>query len=146
MRSLSPHLRSRLGGVPRGSLWPLLLIGFVFLKAILSLVLNSDSLLISHGGIPYFLLLLLATALSLRNAVQNTLNGRPFWVLLASACGLWALNQWIFLYYQFVVHADVPGNSIADPILFLHVAVLLAAVATLPHRHICPDVNCTARC
>lgn len=117
-------------------MWPLLLIGFVFLKAILSLVLNSDSLLISHGGIPYFLLLLLATALSLRNAVQNTLNGRPFWVLLASACGLWALNQWIFLYYQFVVHADVPGNSIADPILFLHVAVLLAAVATLPHRNL----------
>ena len=120
--------------VPALSLWPLALIGIVIVKALLSLLLKPGSFLLAHSGIPYFLLLLLAAGLALQNGFQNTLKNRPFWVLLAAACGLWALDQWIFLYYEFVVHANVPDNSIADPLLFLHVSLLIAAVSTLPHR------------
>ncbi len=122
--------------VPAVSPWLVLLIGIVVVKVLLSLLLKPESFLLAHSGIPYFLLLLLAAGLALRNGFQNTLKHRPFWVLLAAAYGLWALDQWIFLYYEFVVHANVPDNSIADPVLFLHVALLMGALATLPHRDV----------
>jgi len=119
---------------PRFSAWPAALIGIVVLKTILSLVLKPDSVLLAYSGIPYFLLLLLATGFAIRNGIRNTLRSRPFWLSLAIAYGLWVLDQSIYLYYQFGPHIEVPDDSIADPVLFLHVGFIMAAVATLPHR------------
>jgi PAS domain S-box-containing protein len=115
------------------SLFSIAFIGIIVYKLIVSFLLKPDSLLVAAGGIPYFLLLFLATGFALHNAIQNTLKGRPFWVFLAIGYGLWTFNQWIFLYYQFGPHIEVPDNSIADPLLFLHGTLLLAAAATLPH-------------
>jgi len=89
----------------------------------------------TYSGISYFLLLFLAASFAVRNAVQNTLGTRPFWVFLAIADGLWALDQWLYLYYGLGLHIDVPDNSIADPVLFLHIVPLMAAAAALPHRN-----------
>jgi len=121
---------------PRFSAWATALIGIVVLKAGLSLALKPDTILVSYSGIPYFVLLVLASGFAIRNGIQNTLSKRPFWVFLSVAYGLWALDQWIYLYYQFGLHTEVPDNSIADIVLFLHVAVLMAAVSTLPHRSV----------
>ena len=57
-------------------------------------------------------------------------------MFLAIAYGLWALNQGLMLYYELGRHMDAPDNSIADPVLFLHIVPLMAAVATLPHRNV----------
>ncbi len=114
--------------------WSKALIGIVAIKAILSLAVKPGSFVVSYGGISYFLLLLTATGFALRNAVRNTLRSRPFWALLAIGYGLWALHQFLNLYYELGLHTDVPDSSISDPILFLHVALILAAVATRPHR------------
>ncbi len=133
---MKDRFSSKPGPGLRFSPWPAVLAGIVVLKAVLSLVLKPESPLLSYGGTPYFVLLLLATGFAIQNGVQNTLRSRPFWVLLSIAYGLWTLNQWIFLYYQFGPHIDVPDNSIADPLLFMHVPVLMAAVATLPHRNL----------
>ena len=67
--------------------------------------------------------------------MQNTLGSRPFWVFLAISYGLWALDQWLTSTTALVLHIDVPDNSIADPVLFLHIVPLTAAVAALPHRN-----------
>lgn len=132
---MSERLLSNLGMGPRSSSWPVALIGIVVIKAILSLALAPGSFLMSYSGISYFLLLLLATCLAIRNGIQNTLGTRPFWMLLAVAYGLWSLDQGIFLYYELGLHIDVPNNSIADPVLFLHIVPLVAALAILPHRN-----------
>ena len=89
----------------------------------------------SYGSISYFLLLLLATGFALRNGIQNTLGVRPFWVLLAIGYTLWALDQSVFLYHEFGLHTAVPDNSIADPVLFLHIVPFMAAVASLPNQN-----------
>jgi signal transduction histidine kinase len=114
--------------------WPTALMGIVVIKAILSLTVKPGSFLVSYSGISYFLLLLLATSFAVRNGIQNTQGSRPFWVFLAIAYGLWALNQCLKLYYELVRHIDAPDCSIADPVLFLHIVPLMAAVATLPHQ------------
>ena len=106
------------------------------IKAVLSLAVKPGSFLVSYSGISYFLLLLLATGFAIRNGIRQILGSRPFWVLLAIAYGLWALNQGLKLYYELGRHMDAPDNSIADPVLFLHLVPLMAAVATLPHLNV----------
>ena len=123
--------RNRLGFLS----WPTVLIGIVVIKAALSLAVKPGSFLVSYSGISYFLLLLLATSFATRNAIQNTLGSRAFWIFLAIAYGLWSFDQWIYIYYELFLHVEVPENSIADPVLFLHIVPIMAAVATLPHRN-----------
>jgi PAS domain S-box-containing protein len=121
---------------PRFASWPTALIAIVVIKAVLSLAVRPGSFLVSYSGISYFLLLVLATGLAIRNGIQDTLDSRPFWVLLAIAYGLWLLHQSLSLYYECVLHIEVPDNSIADPVLFLHIVPLMAAVATFSHRNV----------
>jgi PAS domain S-box-containing protein len=131
MEGLSSHLGVRL----RSLSWPIALIAVLVFRAAVSFAAKPGSTILSYGGISYFLLLLLAAGFGIRNGIQNTLGSRPFWVLLALGSSLWVLDQWIFLYHQFVLHTEVPENSIADPVLFLHLVPFMAAVATLPTRH-----------
>jgi hypothetical protein len=69
----------------RLSSWPAALIGILVIKAVLSLAVKPGSFLVDYSGISYFLLLLLATSFAIRNATQETLGSRSFWVFLAIA-------------------------------------------------------------
>ena len=128
---LSSHLGLRL----RLLSWPTALIAILVVRAVVSFAAKPGSAVLSYGSVSYFLLLLLATVFAIRNGVRDTLGSRPFWVLLTLGYSLWALDQWIFLYHEFVLHTEVPDNSIADPVLFLHLVPFMAAVATLPTLH-----------
>ncbi len=134
--TMGKQFSSNLGIKLRFASWPTALIGIVVIKAVLTLAVKPGSFLLSYSGISYFLLLLLATGFAIRNGIRQTFGSRPFWVFLAVAYGLWALNQGLNLYYELGRHMDAPDNSIADPVLFLHIVLLMAAVATLPHRNI----------
>ncbi|HET6179057.1 MAG TPA: PAS domain-containing protein [Candidatus Sulfotelmatobacter sp.] len=112
------------------------LIGIVVIKAVLSFAVKPGSFTFSYSGVSYFLLLALAASFAIRNAMQNTLGSRPFWVFLAIGYGLWALDEWIYLYYELGLHLEVPDSSIADPILFLHIVPLMAALAAFPHQNL----------
>jgi PAS domain S-box-containing protein len=129
---LSSHLGVRL----RLLSWPTALIAILALRTVLSFAAKPGSPVLSYGAVIYFLLLLLAAGFAIRNGVQNTLGSRPFWILLTLGYSLWALDQSIFLYHQFVLHTDVPDASIADPVLFFHLVPFMAAVATLPSLHL----------
>jgi hypothetical protein len=128
MKGLSSNLGVRLG-FPS---WPAALLAILVVRAVVSFAAKPGSSLLSYGGISYFLLLLLATGFAIRNGIQNTLGSRPFWVLLAIGYTLWVLDQWIFLYREFLLHTEVPDNSIAGPALFLHLVPFMAAVAIRP--------------
>ena len=128
---LSSNLEARL----RFLSWPIVLVAILVFRAVASLAPKPVDSFWSYGGISYFLLLLLAIAFAIRNGIENTLGVRPFWVLLAIGYALWALDQCIFLYHEFVLHTDVPDNSIADPLLFLHIVPFMAAVTALPSQN-----------
>jgi len=124
-----PWLRGEL----RLRFWPTLLAGVLAAKAVLSLTLKQSPGLAAYSSVVYFLLLALGTGLAIRNAAQNTQGSRPFWVFVALGYGLWSLDQWLYLYYTVGLRIDVPDSSIADPMLFLHVVPLMAAIAIRPH-------------
>ncbi len=126
----------KLGTGLRFSFWPTALIGIVVIKAILSLDVKPGSFLLSYSGVSYLLLLFLATGFAIRNGMQKTLGNRPFWLFLSIGCGLWALHQYLTLYYELVRHIEMPDNSIGDPALFLHIVPVMAAVATVPYRNV----------
>ncbi len=109
--------------------------GIVVIKAVLSLAVTPGTIVVSYSGVSYFLLLVLATGFAIRNAAHNTMGRRSFWVLFAIGLALWTLDQWVIVYYELILHVGVPDNSIADLVLFLHIAPLIAAVAALPHRN-----------
>src|SRR5271168_4661921 len=109
--------------------WPALFTGVLAVKALLSLVLKQSPGLAACSTTVYFLLLALASALAIRNAAQNAQGSRPFWVFMALGYGLWAMDEWIYLYYTVGLNSDVPDNSIADPMLFLHIVPFMAALA-----------------
>ena len=132
---MTKRFSSNLGIRPRFASWPTALVGIVFIKAVLSLAVKPSSFLLSYSGISYFLLLLLATGFAIRNGIRQILGSRSFWVLLSIAYGLWALNQGLKLYYELGRHMEAPDNSIVDPVLFLHIVPLMAAVASLPQRN-----------
>ena len=117
----------------RFSPWAAALLGLVAIKAALSLSVISVPFARSYSGISYLLLLLLATGFSIRNGIHSEPLTRPFWALLASGCGLWALHQFLDLYYELGLRVEVPDNSIVDEILFLHLVPMIAPVASLPH-------------
>lgn len=127
---------SNLGISQRLSPWPTALIAIVVIKAVLSLALKPGSAIFSYSGISYFLLLVLAASFAIRNGIQNTLGSRPFWIFLAIGYGLWSLDELIYLYYELGLHIEVPNSSIADPILFLHIIPLMAALASFPQRNL----------
>jgi signal transduction histidine kinase len=120
-------------GAVKFSPWLAALLGIVAFKAALSLSVKSVPFAYSYSGISYLLLLVLATVLSVRNAIQFTVRARPFWLLLGLGYGLWALHQSLDLYYELGLHVDVPSDSVADEVLFFHLVPIIAAVATLPN-------------
>jgi PAS domain S-box-containing protein len=129
-------LSKNLGIRPGALYWPSALLAILIVRGIVSFTAKPGSSLLAYGGISYFILLLLATGFAIRNGVQNTLGGRPFWVLLGIGYSLWVLDQSIFLFHEFVLHTEVPDDSIADSVLFLHIVPIMAAVATLPTLHL----------
>jgi len=116
--------------------WSLALIAIIAVKATLLLALKPGSFVVSYSAVSYFLLLVFATGFAIRNGINNTLGGRGFWVLLAIGCGLWSLHQSIYIFYELGLHVEVPENSIADPILFLHIVPFIAALTTFPHQNV----------
>jgi PAS domain S-box-containing protein len=119
----------------RFSSWPAALVGIIIIKAVLLLAVKPGSFAASYSGISYFLLLVFAFCLAIRNGIRKSLGSRLFWVFLAIGYGLWALDQSIYLYYELLLHLEVPNTSVADPILFLHIVPFMAALAVFPHRN-----------
>ena len=131
MEALSKKLGIRTGALS----WPSALIAILIVRGVVSFTARPGSSLLAYGGISYFILLLLATGFAIRNGIQNTLGDRSFWVLLGTGYGLWVLDQSIFLCHEWILHSEVPNNSIADPVLFLHLVPFMAAVVNFPASH-----------
>jgi PAS domain S-box-containing protein len=101
-------------------------------QAVVALTLKQGSALVGYYDISYLILLLLASGVALRNAVRSRQATRLFWSFLAAAFGMWALvpSGW---FNRVVLQGRIPEFIFANPPLFLHVVLMIAAVASRPH-------------
>ncbi len=113
--------------------WVLAAVVIVATQAMLSVFLGPGEKLTAFSNITFFLLILGAAGIAAFNAVKGYPGYRSFWGLYALGMGIWALDQWLWIYYDFWRHTEVPNESIGDPALFLHIVPLMAALAVRPH-------------
>src|ERR1700735_2608713 len=101
-------------------------------QAILTLTLRQGPALVAYCEISYLVLLLLASGVAIRNAVRSSQSARLFWSLLAAALGVWALVPFSW-FNSVVLHGRIPAFLFDNPPLFLHIVLMIAAVASRPH-------------
>jgi diguanylate cyclase len=77
---------------------------------------------------------LLATASCGHAAVVNTDRSRRGWALLATACGSWAGGQAVWLWYEQVIHREVPLPSAADVGYLGFAPLAVAAMLSFPSQ------------
>jgi PAS domain S-box-containing protein len=112
--------------------WPALAAVLLLAQAAVSLVLRNGPALVAYCDISYLVLLLLASGFAIRNAVLSGQAIRLFWSFLAAAFGIWALvpGSW---FNSVVLHGRIPAFLFDNPPLFLHIVLMIAAVASRPH-------------
>ncbi len=113
--------------------WVLLAVVVVLAHAVLTLTLGQGDKLTAYSNVSLFLIILIAAGVSGSNAIRGFRGYRPFWILFSLSMATWALDQWLWIYYEFWLHTAVPNESIGDPALFLHTVPLMGALAVRPH-------------
>jgi PAS domain S-box-containing protein len=112
--------------------WLAVGVGLLATQAVLSLTLKQGLVLVAYYDITYFVLLLLAGGVAARNAVRSRQAARLFWSFLAAAFGVWGLVPGGWFDHE-VLRSGIPSFLFANPPLFLHIVLMIAAVASRPH-------------
>jgi signal transduction histidine kinase len=110
------------------------LAGLLLAHALVSLGARPGAHLSAFSDIAQFLLLMLASAVMVANAVSTRGQTRLFWSLMAAGCALWAVDLALWAAYEVLLHREVPDPFVGDVILFIHVVPFMAALALRPHR------------
>src|ERR1700735_661603 len=120
---LSSSFPRRLGR--RCSSWLAAGLALLAIQAVLSLTLKQGPALVGYCEISYFVLLLLASGVCIRNAVRSKQTTRLFWAFLGAAFGMWALvpGGW---FNSEVLYGRIPALVFDNPPLFLHIVFLIA--------------------
>ena len=126
----SPSFPRRLGR--RFNAWLVVGAALLATQAVVSLALRHGPTLVAYYDISYLILLLLASGITLWNAVRSRQAARLFWLFLAAAFGVWALVSIGWL-NRGVFHNRIPAFVFANTPLFLHIVLIIAAVASRPH-------------
>jgi signal transduction histidine kinase len=98
-----------------------------------ALILPQSFRLTALSDVVQCLLLFSGTVSLIPHAVRSRGRLRLFWTLMATGIGFWFAYQFIWIYYELWLRADVPDLCAGDIILFLHIVPLMAALALRPH-------------
>src|ERR1700683_2200336 len=76
--------------------------------------------------------MLVATGVSLANALTRPREERSFWMLMTLGLSLWASNLGAWAYQGILRHQEAPDPYFFDIILFFHMVPMISAVAWRP--------------
>jgi PAS domain S-box-containing protein len=128
LSTLSPiRLKSRLYS------WPVIAAVILLTQAVISMTASNSEAWVRAVNFVLLLLLLLATGISFQNAMRSTQTVRLFWAFLTGALAIWALNPMTWLYSTVFQGQQAGPFRLLTTFLFLHVVLLIAAVASSPH-------------
>jgi len=78
------------------------------------------------------MLMLVALASTIFNAVYRPKRERSFWILMSLGFTLWTANQAAWTVLEPILHREIPDPFVFDIVLFFHVIPMIAAVAWRP--------------
>lgn len=113
--------------------WPMATAAILAIQVIRWFRLGEARAFTASSMIGYFLLIMLAAGIASLNAVRSRQAIRLFWAFLAASFALWAISTWVWIYYLVWLRASTQNPSMTDPPLFLHIVLVMAAVAVRPH-------------
>ncbi len=103
--------------------------GITAAYGVVSLIAHRGNVLTVFADGVGLLLMLLAAAVTLRNAVSGQGEERGFWLLMTLGFCLWAGNQAAWGYCEIIQRREIPDPFFFDIVLFFHVVPMIAAVA-----------------
>jgi signal transduction histidine kinase len=96
------------------------------------LVGHKSTGLTAFSDIASLVVMLVATGVSLANALTRPRQERSFWTLITLGFSLWTSNMGAWAYQEILRHQDVPDPCFFDIILFFHMVPMISAVAWRP--------------
>ena len=120
------------GTRPRYYSWFTVAVAAAVAHLTVSLTLGEPALNIASAAVN-FLCLVVVAGLTTQNAVLSKQAIRLFWTLLAIAYWLWALPPCVWFYSVVVLHGAVPNFLLMTFPWYLHLVLMIAAMAARPH-------------
>ncbi len=108
--------------------------GITAVFALVSLTAHKSTGLTAFADIVGFLVMVLAAAVILANAIQQPPEQRSFWALMTLGFSLWACNQGAWMFTEVFLHRAIPDPYAFDIVLFFHPVPMIAAVAWRPDQ------------
>jgi PAS domain S-box-containing protein len=121
------------------SSWPAVAAVILPIQAALSVSVRKGGTLSKYGMIAYFLVIILAAGIATLNAVQNREAIRIFWSFLATALAVWSVSAWSWIHSELGFGGNRPAYLVVAAPLFLHIVLMIAAVASRPHLKLSPQ-------
>src|SRR6266496_577083 len=112
--------------------WFVAAAGITLAYGTVSLIAHKGLRLAAFADVFVFSLMVAAACITLANALTRTNQERSFWALLTVGFSLWASNQAAWIYYDIVLHREMPDPSFFDIILFFHAVPFIAAIVWRP--------------
>ena len=113
--------------------WPTATAAILAVQVVFWLWKGESPAFTNYSIVSYFLLIILGAGIAGLNAVRSGRAIRLFWAFLAVSFVLWAISTWVWIYYLVFLRSPTQNSSLTDPPLFLHVVLIMAAIAVRPH-------------
>src|SRR5689334_6554293 len=113
--------------------WAAVAVLILLAQTVATFVLKQPTSRTAFNAVISMLLLFLATVISAGNAIRNKHAIRLFWSFLAVSWGLWALSPVFWILSAAGMPLKLSEFWLSTVLLFLHTALLIAAVASRPH-------------
>ncbi len=98
-----------------------------------ALILHQSFRLTALSDVIQGVLLFSGTMSLIPQAMRSRGRLRLFWTLMATGIAFWFFYQFIWIYFEVWLRAEVPDLCAGDMILFLHIVPLMAALTLRPH-------------
>jgi signal transduction histidine kinase len=112
--------------------WFIAAAGITLAFAVVSLVAHKGAALTAFADVAGLVLMLVASGVTLANALTRPKVERGFWLLMTLGFALWLTNQAAWTIWESVLHRQIPDPFFFDIILFIHTVPIIGAIGWRP--------------
>lgn len=112
--------------------WFVAAAAITFAFAAVCLLAHKGPALTAFADLMDLVLMLVAAAVTLVNAIKHPRTERSFWLLMSLGFGLWVSNTIAWTWIEVIRRRSIPDPFFFDVVLFFHMVPMIAAVGWRP--------------